>query len=200
MSAFGSGNDLAALTNMLASAEEAADARGGSSSSSSSSGTTNIVTPGSIVTANGGGARRTGTSTTLTDAATLQEKDPNAIWGQDEMDGHDPDFDDDGRVIPDYDILYKQQVGSEDVFLGMSGKTPMTSDCNFMVLRIKLPGAQLKNIDLTVEKQKIVVHDPTYRLATYLPYPAKDKEGKAQWLAEKDILSVTLPIDRGDGF
>ena len=63
-----------------------------------------------------------------------------------------------------------------------------------MVLRIKLPGAKLKNIDLDVDKQKIVVQDPTYRLATYLPYPSDDSQGKAQWLPEKEILSVTLPI------
>jgi hypothetical protein len=190
MSAFG---DLTALTSMMESAQEAAEARGGTSSSASSS--TNVITPGSIVNAN---VKKTTQSNTTT--TTNEETDPNAIWGKEEIDNHDPDFDDDGRAIPDYDILYKQQVGSEDIFLGMSGKTPLSQDCNFMVLRIKMPGAQLKNIDLTVDKQKIVVHDPTYRLATYLPYPTKDKEGKAQWLAEKDTLSVTLPIDRGDGF
>lgn len=177
---------------MMESAQEAAEARGCTSSSASSS--TNVITPGSIVNANVKKATQSNTTTTN------EETDPNAIWGQEEIDNHDPDFDDDGRAVPDYDVLYKQQVGSEDIFLGMSGKTPLSQDCNFMVLRIKMPGAQLKNIDLTVDKQKIVVHDPTYRLATYLPYPAKDKEGKAQWLAEQDILSVTLPIDRGDGF
>ena len=61
-------------------------------------------------------------------------------------------------------------------------------------------GFTIKIIDLTVEKQKIVVHDPTYRLATYLPYVAKDKEGKAQWIHDSDTLRVTLPIDRQNGF
>jgi hypothetical protein len=197
MSAFGAGNDLAALTSMLESAQEAAEARGSSSSSSSNkTGKTNVITPGSIVASNASSRSKTNNNQNGKGDNTPKEADPNAIWGQEEIDGHDPDFDDDGRVVPEYDILYKQQVGSEDVFLGMSGKTPMTSDCNFMVVRIKLPGSQLKNIDLNVEKQKIVVQDPTYRLATYLPYSAKDKEGKAQWLAEKDVLSVTLPIDR----
>jgi len=203
MSSFGAGNDLQALTNMLASAEEAAEDRGmsgmsGNSSSSSSSGSSSgmsIVTPGSIIA-----SRHVQPKKALTNEKEKTESDPNAIWDAEDVDNHDPDFDDDGRIIPDYDILYKQKVASEDIYLGMSGKTPMTSDCNYMVLRIKMPGAELKNIDLKVEKQKIVVHDPTYRLATYLPYVAKDKEGKAQWLAEKDILSVTLPIDRGDGF
>ena len=197
MTSFSNVGDLCALTNMLASAEEAAEARGNSSSSSSSSSSTSstsIITPGSIVPSS------KSTKKTATEKTAAQPEDPNAIWGQEEIDGHDPDFDDDGRVIPDYDILYKQQVGTEDTMLGISGKTPLTSDCNYMVLCIKMPGALLKNIDLTVEKQKIVVHDPTYRLATYLPYVAKDKEGKAQWLKEKEVLRVTLPIDRGNGF
>tara|TARA_B100000795_G_C22672252_1_gene388430 strand:+ start:237 stop:830 length:594 start_codon:yes stop_codon:yes gene_type:complete len=192
-------DDLSALTNMLASAEKAAEARdvGTSSSDSSVKSSTSIVTPGSIVPSNKKKAITNGDAANNNTKAT---RDPDAIWGQEEIDGHDPDFDDDGRVIPDYDILYKQQVGTEDTMLGMSGKTPLTSDCNYMVLLIKMPGSQLKNIDLTVEKQKIVVHDPTYRLATYLPYVAKDKEGKAQWIHDSDTLRVTLPIDRQNGF
>ena len=195
MAAFSNFNDLSALTNMMAQAEEAAESRGGMSGDSlaKAGGVVNVVTPGSIVphrntTAGGGGSAD----------ANLQKQtaDPDDIWDAEEVDAHDPDFDDDGRTVPEYDIHFKQRVGSEDIFLGMSGKTPLTSDCKFMVLRIKLPGAKLKDIDLNVDKQKSVVQDPTYRLATYLPYPSDDTQGKAQWLAEKEILSVTLPILR----
>ena len=197
MASFSNVNDLSALTNMMARAEEAAEARGGMSGNGiagkKKGGGVNIVTPGSIVPHRkpvGGSAGDAPKETVA--------PDPDDIWDAEEVDAHDPDFDDDGRVVPDYDIHYKQRVGSEDVFLGMSGKTPLTSDCKFMVLRIKLPGAKLKNIDLNVDKQKIVVQDPTYRLATYLPYPSDDSQGKAQWLPEKEILSVTLPILRSD--
>jgi hypothetical protein len=209
MAAFSNINDLSALTSMMAQAEEAAEARGGMSgngiagSGGSGSGGSrgkaglNIVTPGTIVPhkknqKNGRG----GGGDAATAAGGSAAADPDDIWDAEEVDAHDPDFDDDGRVVPEYDIHYKQRVGSEDVFLGMSGKTPLTSDCKFMVLRIKLPGAKLKDIDLSVDKQKIVVQDPTYRLATYLPYPSDDAQGKAQWLAEKETLSVTLPILR----
>ena len=197
MSAFSSVNDLSALTNMMAQAEEAAEARGGMSGNNagkSKSGGTNIVTPGTIVPHQ----RTAGKAESAAKVPPPKEEDPDAIWDAEEVAAHDPDFDDDGRTVPEYDIHYKQNVGSEDIFLGMSGKTPLTSDCKFMVLRIKLPGAKLKDIDLTVEKQKIVVQDPTYRLATYLPYPSDDSQGKAKWLAEKEILSVTLPIVRSD--
>ena len=67
-----------------------------------------------------------------------------------------------------------------------------------MIVKVKMPGAKLKDIDLTVETQKFVVFDPTYRLATYLPFPVDDKQGKASWSSEKETLSVTLPIVRKD--
>lgn len=196
MAAFSNVNDLSALTSMMAQAEEAAEARGGMSGNgiagARKGGGTNIVTPGTIVPHR----KPVGGAPQPAAGQAPQPADPDDIWDAEEVDAHDPDFDDDGRVVPEYDIHFKQRVGSEDVFLGMSGKTPLTSDCNFMVLRIKLPGAKLKDLDLSVDKQKIVVQDPTYRLATYLPYPSDDSQGKAQWLAEKETLSVTLPILR----
>jgi hypothetical protein len=33
-----------------------------------------------------------------------------------------------------------------------------------------------------------------------LPYPVKEKEGKAQWITEKNTLEITLPIIREDMF
>lgn len=41
----------------------------------------------------------------------------------------------DPRPQPDYDIIFKQSVGAEDVFLGMGGKTPATASCEGMVVR-----------------------------------------------------------------
>ena len=189
---FSSANDLTALTGMLTEAQELANERAGASGSSSS---TAIVTPGSITASHakksglGGGKK-------ADEKAQKKVEDSGAIWDEDEVDGHDSDFDDDGREVPDYDVLYKQKVGSEDVYLGMGGKTPLSQDCNFMVVKVSLPGSKLKNIDLNVERQKFVVQDPTYRLATYLPYPTKEGSGKAKWNGENEVLTVTLPIDR----
>jgi len=56
-----------------------------------------------------------------------------------------------------YDILYKQKVGAEDVFLGISGKTPGTADCEEMVVKVCLPGDALKGIELDVTADKVVV-------------------------------------------
>ena len=44
---------------------------------------------------------------------------------------------------------------TEDVFLGMSGKDPSTSNCDAMVVKIVFPGHQMKDLDLDVTQQKL---------------------------------------------
>jgi hypothetical protein len=39
-----------------------------------------------------------------------------------------------------------------------------------------------------------------YYLNFILPYPVKEKEGKAKWISDKEILELTLPIIREDNF
>ena len=62
------------------------------------------------------------------------------------------------------------------------------------MVKVRLPGAQLKNIDLQVTGQKFLVQSPKYKLCTYLPKPVVDTEGKAKWDKSKEELSVTLPL------
>ena len=50
----------------------------------------------------------------------------------------------DSRPRPKYEILFKQDVMSEDVFLGMGEKTPGSSDCTHMTIRIQFPGHTMK--------------------------------------------------------
>ncbi len=58
---------------------------------------------------------------------------------------------DDPRMQPEYEILYKQQLASEDIFLNMSNKTPATSSCENMIVKIKLPGiSYINEIDINV--------------------------------------------------
>lgn len=54
----------------------------------------------------------------------------------------------------------RQRVGAEDVYLGMSGKTPATFDCDVMVIRVELPRTALKDIQLNVTEQRLVVDAP----------------------------------------
>lgn len=126
-------------------------------------------------------------------------KDPKAIWDEDEVaDRDDVEDASDPRPRPKYDIVYKQNVTSEDMFLGMSDVDPSSNSCNFVVLKIKFPGDKLKDIDLDVTQTRIVAQSPTHRLSTYLPHPVKHKDGNAKWDAKRETLIVTLPIIRED--
>ena len=130
----------------------------------------------------------------------VKVKDPNAIWDEEEIEQSDPDFIDDGRKVPEYNIMYKQHVGSEDVYLGMGTTTPSTISAGYLVIHIDFPGQKMKDLDLKVEKQKIIAQSPVHRLCTYLPHEVKDDEGEAKWDSKKERLSVTLPIVRGGLF
>ena len=61
------------------------------------------------------------------------------------------------RSAARFDIVLKQAVGTEDVYLGLSDVDNSSTHCNFMVVKVDLPGEQLKDVDLDVTKQKIKV-------------------------------------------
>lgn len=42
----------------------------------------------------------------------------------------------DKRMEPEYEVVYKQAVTSEDMFLQMGNKTPLTSSCESMLVRL----------------------------------------------------------------
>ncbi|OQR92699.1 hypothetical protein ACHHYP_03314 [Achlya hypogyna] len=129
----------------------------------------------------------------------LIKKDPKAIWDEDEVGSDAEDEEDsDDRKRPKHEILYKQDVMTEDVFLGLGDKDPSTAHCDAMVVKIVFPGHKLREIDLDVKAQKLVAQSSRLKLSTYLPYPVKHKEGKAKWDPKTDTLIVTLPIVRDD--
>lgn len=101
----------------------------------------------------------------------------------------------DDRPAPDYDILYKQDVGAQDVFLNVQDRDPSTVYCDLLV-KIHLPDTTMADITIDVEKQLLKLQAPNYRLNLPLPYPVKDKEGNAKWDKKDETLNVTLPIER----
>lgn len=60
----------------------------------------------------------------------------------------------DKRKRPTYEILYKQDVMTEDLFLGTE-KTPSSSDCSHMTLRIHFPGHKMADLELDVTKTSL---------------------------------------------
>jgi hypothetical protein len=82
----------------------------------------------------------------------IEKKVTKDIWDENEVEeGAEFDTRDDPRSQPDYEIVFKQKVTTEEMFLQMGNKTPATSSCEDMVVKIKLPGVQkLSDIDLNL--------------------------------------------------
>jgi len=128
--------------------------------------------------------------------------DTKAIWEDHEILDHvEADDYDDGRECPPYDFLYKQAVATEDVYLGLSGKDPSSTDCEDLVLKVELRGTQsMAELELDVEDTYVKIRSPKYKLGLHLPHKTDSKKGSAKWDKEKETLTVTLRIVREDPF
>jgi hypothetical protein len=134
----------------------------------------------------GGGAK---------DIQAAPEEDRNKerdIWTDKEVNLQSTEMPDD-RIEPEFDVLLKQEVGTEDVFLGLSEKDPSSNCCDGLCIKIKLPGHKLKDIQCDVKKQSIHVQTAAYVLNHTLPYPVDDQKGSAKWDSDKDTLILDLP-------
>mmetsp|Transcript_5642 Transcript_5642/g.9229 ORF Transcript_5642/g.9229 Transcript_5642/m.9229 type:complete len:185 (-) Transcript_5642:179-733(-) len=96
---------------------------------------------------------------------------------------------------PKYEFRYKQSVGTEDTYLGMSDKSPGSFDCTHLVVKVHFPNARMKDLDLDVTKNRIKVESRSLRLFTYLPVNVHHEQGSAKFDSKKEVLTVTLPID-----
>jgi hypothetical protein len=61
-------------------------------------------------------------------------------------------------LIRRYKIFYRQEVGSEDIFLGMSGLSNSILHCQWIVIRIELPEIEnIQDIDMNCTSQLLEV-------------------------------------------
>ncbi|VDL92130.1 unnamed protein product [Schistocephalus solidus] len=134
----------------------------------------------------------------------IKPVDPNAIWEVDEV----PEVEDvqdiyDPRPQPEYEILFKQDVTTEDIYLQMGNKTPTTASCEYMVIRVKLPSTSMDQIKLDIKEQFLDLRTPLYsvnltifsllsKLGLHLPNPVRPDSSKAKWDVERSILELTL--------
>lgn len=126
-----------------------------------------------------------------------QKKKTKDIWDDDEVvEGSEYDTLYDPRPQPEYDIIYKQAVTSEDMFLQMGNKNNATASCEDMVVKIELPGTKGSDIELDVKSKFLDCRTPKSKLGLHLPHPVDHKAGKAQWDADKQVLTVTLRMVR----
>ncbi|GAB9477784.1 hypothetical protein Gpo141_00014930, partial [Globisporangium polare] len=125
--------------------------------------------------------------------------DPKAIWDLAEVPSDDEDDDAfETRSRPTFEILYKQSVMTEDVFLGLSDKDPSFANCEAMVVRVECPQHRLEDIELDVTKHKLLLQSATLKLSLYLPHPVRYQDGHAKWDQSKHTLAISLPIVRDE--
>ncbi|XP_013386250.1 protein PIH1D3 [Lingula anatina] len=125
------------------------------------------------------------------------KKEGKDIWEEEEVqEGAEYDDIHDTRPQPQYEIIYKQAVTSEDMFLGMGNKTPATSSCEDMVVKVMLPDTKYPDVNLNVTNKYLDCRTPRLRLGLHLPHPVDAKNGKAQWDGDKGVLTITLRMTR----
>ncbi|XP_072127345.1 dynein axonemal assembly factor 6 isoform X1 [Mobula birostris] len=131
------------------------------------------------------------------DSSTVEPTDNKTIWAEDDV-PVGSEFEDiwDTRQQPEYEILFKQRVGTEDVFLGMSRKDGSTACCEDMVIKIKLPGCKPADLTLDVKERFLGLRSSTYKLGLHLPHPVDNKNGRAQFHSDTHTLEVTLTMKR----
>jgi len=124
------------------------------------------------------------------------QTDPNEIWGEAEVkDVGDIDDIDDGRMCPEYDIVFKQNVTPEDFFLGVDPMRHAGISCSDeLILKVTLPGTQLSDLDLDVRPTFVRIGAPKYKLKAQLGEKIDETKGNAKWDAVKSLLTVTMPI------
>ena len=125
--------------------------------------------------------------------AKVNRKDPNQIWKEEEVNNLAAKLSDD-RPEPEYEILYMQRVGTEDVYLGLSDLDPSSRSCQDLLIKIVLPGTKQGDITLDVEATVLKLQAPNYALILPLPHTVQEKNGNAKWDNFKNTLTVSLPI------
>jgi hypothetical protein len=102
----------------------------------------------------------------------------------------------DDRKEPKYDILLRQDIGAQDMYLNLGDRDPGSDHCDQLVVKVQMPDTELKNITLEVLEDRLLVQSPKYRLNLALPHRVKKDDGKAEWEKLKATLKVTLPIQQ----
>ncbi|XP_068718185.1 dynein axonemal assembly factor 6-like [Montipora capricornis] len=140
---------------------------------------TAALTPGNIGPLGGSPKAKQGTCSDIW----TEEEVPEGKFTEDEFDP---------RPAPEYEMVFKQAITSEDMYLQMSGRNPSTASCEDLVIKIKLPDTEYSEVNLDVTDTFLDCRTPKYKLGLHLPHRVDSKNGKAQWDKSKQLLTVTL--------
>ncbi|XP_025891767.1 protein PIH1D3 isoform X2 [Nothoprocta perdicaria] len=99
--------------------------------------------------------------TAVAGPAQVKSENSKTIWSAEEVpEGSEYEDTWDPREQPEYEILFKQRVGTEDMFLGMSRKDASTACCEDMVIKIKLPETKFSDITLDLQDKVLDLRTP----------------------------------------
>lgn len=121
-------------------------------------------------------------------------KAKNEIWT--EKDFIEDNLKEDGRPKPKYEVLYKQNVTTEDIYLGLSEKDPSSNSCDQLIMKVYLPNTNLKEIGLEVREQSLHLTTPQYLLNHILQYKVFKDKTEAKWDKNKGLLQLTFFIKK----
>ena len=122
-----------------------------------------------------------------------EKSDSKDIWSVDEIEDtvKVPDLGP-GKVEPKYEILYKQKVGANDVFLGLSGVTNSITDAAGLIVKIELPGvSKASELDLEVKSTLVILKSEKFYLRVDLPQTILPEKTKAKFDKATSTLRVT---------
>ncbi|KAM6151869.1 dynein axonemal assembly factor 6 [Rhynchocyon petersi] len=119
------------------------------------------------------------------------------IWNPEEV-TEGAEYDDmwDVREIPEYEIVFQQQVGTEDLYLGFTRKDSSTACCEDLVVKIKLPNTNSYDIKIDIQETTLDLRTPNKKLLLTLPYPVECSSAKAVYIVESETLEVTASMKR----
>lgn len=63
-------------------------------------------------------------------------------------------------------------------------------------INVKLPASRFKDVNVDLTDKHLSVRSPKYKLGLHLPHPCDSKNGKAQWISDKDLLKITVRMKR----
>ncbi|CAO2622896.1 Dynein axonemal assembly factor 6 [Lemmus lemmus] len=123
------------------------------------------------------------------------------IWSPDEvLEGAEHDDIWDVREIPDYEIVYQQTVGTEDIYLGLTRKDPSTACCEELVVKIKLPDTNPSDIQIDIQETLLDLRTPKKKLIVNFPQPVERNSAKASYIQEAETLEVKMTLQRDFDF
>lgn len=94
-------------------------------------GTSPYATPGSI----GPTSATTPAATSSLGPSSSKDSKEKIEMVQEVDKNKSPTEDDDPRPQPEYDMVFRQAVSAEDVYMGMGNKNPTTASCEQLVVR-----------------------------------------------------------------